>query len=100
MAHIVFVLPDNSEVSLEAAEPFEGERFVGRAGEDLRRRFDESLETVRKMADSIKKVLEIAAPDETSIEFGLKGSYEVNGFLVAKASAEAHYKVSLKWKKP
>jgi Trypsin-co-occurring domain 1 len=38
-------------------------------------------------------------PDEMEIEFGLKGTLEVSGFLVAKAASDAHYKVKLTWKK-
>jgi len=98
MAHITFVMPDNSEVFLEADSPLTGERYVGR-GEDLRHRFDEGLEAVRKMAESLKQALAAAEPDEVEIEFGLKGSYEVGGLLVAKAAAEGHYKVCIKWKK-
>lgn len=99
MAHIVFVLPDKSEVFLESDERPVGEQFVGRGAEELRRKFDESLGTVRKMAEAVKQALDAVSPDEVEIEFGLKASYEVSGLLVAKAAAEGHYKVSLKWKK-
>jgi hypothetical protein len=38
-------------------------------------------------------------PDEVEVTFGLKATGEVGSFAVAKANAEANYKVKLTWKR-
>ena len=62
--------------------------------------FEEALEVVRPMAQVILDKLHALhdPPDEVQVEFGLKMSAEA-GALIAAASAEANYRVTLTWKR-
>lgn len=123
MAYINFVLPDGSEVAFETAEdeiiqrPSEetapGPRPVNRRKiapgpqpvdrlEESSRSFEGALNAVSRMAGTLVTKFRDAlpeSPDELEIEFGLKASLEVNGFMVAKAGSEASYSVKMKWGK-
>ena len=60
---------------------------------------DEAMITVRAYAASIDEMMRSLAvpPDEISVELGLKLAGSA-GFIIAKAGAETHIKLSLKWK--
>jgi hypothetical protein len=103
MAHIAFSLSDGSLVYLEeqGSPSVSGPELAGRL-QNVVVSLDAALESVRKTAGSLVASIRSAMPeepDELEIEFGLKGTLEVNGFLVAKAASDAHYKVRLTWKK-
>ncbi|QXJ21246.1 hypothetical protein AGRA3207_002083 [Actinomadura graeca] len=63
-------------------------------------RFEEALKTFRDSAASALTVFRDDAlrPDEIEIEFGLKLNAEA-GAVLAKAAAEGHLKVTLRWAK-
>jgi len=62
--------------------------------------FESALQTVRAAAEGILHQLRSLAepPDEVAVEFGVKMSAET-GAVIAKASTEANFKISLSWKK-
>jgi len=61
---------------------------------------DAALERLRPMTRAIVvKLRDIAeGPEQISVEFGLKMSVET-GLIVAHASSEANFKVTLNWKR-
>lgn len=71
------------------------------AGETLERsvvKFENALGPIQRVADLvITKIRQIAeSPSEVAVEFGLKFSAEA-GVVISKASAEANFKISVKW---
>ena len=62
--------------------------------------FETALESVRAAAEGILDKLRNLAqpPDEVGVEFGVKMNAET-GAIIAKASGEANFKISLTWKK-
>jgi hypothetical protein len=103
VAHLTFSLPDGSLIFLEedpAAVPT-GPQPAGRL-EDTVLSLESALLSIRKGLGSLISSMRSALPtepDELEIEFGLKGALEVNGFLVAKATSDAHYKVKMTWRR-
>jgi hypothetical protein len=72
----------------------------GEIVENAGKTFEEALEKIKPAAQCIiDKLRELHdAPDEISVEFGIKLSAEAGAF-VASVSLEANYKVALKWVK-
>ncbi len=62
--------------------------------------FESALEKVRDAAESLLHELRQLAqpPDEVAVEFGVKMNAEA-GAIIARASAEANFKINLTWKK-
>jgi hypothetical protein len=98
MAEFVrFTLDDGSEVMFESAESdlvaLHGGAPDVRDGGRLTERLQSVAEAAEQVAGSLRSRL---APDEVSLEFGLKVSGEVNWFF-AKSQGEGTIKVTLKW---
>jgi hypothetical protein len=92
-----FTLDDGSEVLFESAEsdlvaPRGGQPVV-REGGRLTERLHGVAEAAEEIAGSLRSRL---APDEVSLEFGLKVSGGVNWFF-ATAQSEGTIKVIVKW---
>lgn len=92
-----FTLDDGSEVMFESAEsdlvaPRGGQPVV-REGGRLTERLHGVAEAAEEVAGSLRSRL---APDEVSLEFGLKVSGGMSWFF-AKAQSEGTIKVTLKW---
>jgi hypothetical protein len=91
------------EVSTEFPEKGTRTTRVGRS-EDLhsqaKHSFEKALDVIKPLSDTIaKKIKELALqPDETTLEFGLKLNFS-GSIVVASASSEANFKISMKWKK-
>ena len=99
MAEFVrFTLDDGSEVMFESAESdlvaLHGGPPDVREGGRLTERLQGVAEAAEQVAGSLRSRL---APDEVSLEFGLKVSGEVNWWFFAKAQGEGTIKVTLKW---
>ena len=92
-----FTLDDGSEVLFESAESDlvapRGEQADIVPGGRLTERLQGVAEAAEQVAGSLRSRL---APDEVSLEFGLKVSGGVNWFF-AKAQGEGTIKVTLKW---
>jgi Trypsin-co-occurring domain 1 len=98
MAEFVrFTLDDGSEVLFESAESdlvtLHGGQLDVVPGGKLTARLQGVAEAAEEVAGSLRSRL---APDEVSLEFGLKVSGGVNWFF-AKAQGEGTIKVTLKW---
>ena len=98
MAEFVrFTLDDGSQVLFECAESDLVARHGGPPdvfdGGELTARLQEVAEAAEEVAGSLRARL---APDEVSLEFGLKVSGGVNWFF-AKAQGEGTIKVTVKW---
>ena len=86
----------------------EGWREAGRlpglpeVGEKLSLEFDKIMGTVRTAAlgfrDGLSKLEKKTRPDEATLEFGLTLGGEAGVAVVAKATGEVAFKVSLTWK--
>jgi hypothetical protein len=99
MAEFVkFTLDDGSEVYFESAESDLVEMHGGEPevvdGGRLHTRLSAVAAAAEQVAESLRERL---APDELSLEFGLKVSGEVNWWFFAKNQAEGTVKVVLKW---
>ena len=99
MAEFVrFTLDDGSEVMFESAESDLVAQHGGppdvREGGRLTERLQGVAEAAEQVAGSLRSRL---APDEVSLEFGLKVSGEVNWWFFAKAAGEGTIKVTVKW---
>jgi hypothetical protein len=79
------------ELVLASVEP-------GKAATKLSKNLEESLETIKPALKSIQECLRSVAPDELTIDFGLKFGGET-GIILAKGTAEVNLKVSMKWKR-
>lgn len=92
-----FTLDDGSEVLFESAESdlvaLHGGPLDVSDGGKLSARLQEVAEAAEQVAGSLRSRL---APDEVSLEFGLKVSGEVNWFF-AKAQGEGTIKVTVRW---
>ncbi len=101
MAEFVkFVLDDGSEVFFESAESdlvalHGGEADIADGGR-LGTRLEAVAEAASQVAGSLRSRL---APDEVSLEFGLKVSGEVNWWFFAKSQAEGTIKVTVHWRR-
>ena len=108
--YIQFFTADGGTILVEAAEEETyqpgmvkaglGER-VQEAVVEARATFEDGIEVIHRVAGAfIKKIRSLAdPPDEVEISFGLKATGELGNFAVAKAGAEANYKVTLTWKR-
>jgi len=99
MAEFVrFTLDDGSEVMFESSESDlvaqHGGRPDVREGGRLAERLQEVVEAAEQVSESLRSRL---APDEVSLEFGLKVSGEVNWWFFAKSAGEGTIKVTAKW---
>lgn len=101
---IEFPLEDGTSILVET-EAAEGSGVVRAARsegvpEKARQTFEAALEKIRPAAGVIIQKLRTLhdAPDEITVEFGLKMSAEA-GAIVAAGGVEANYTVTLKWKK-
>ena len=99
MAEFVrFTLDDGSEVLFESAESdlvaLRGGPPEVREGGQLTERLQGVPKAAEQVAGSLRSRL---APDEVSLEFGLKVSGELNWWFFAKAQGEGTIKVTLKW---
>jgi len=102
---IEFPLQDGGAIVVEVDEPAPkgGVVRAARPGEIAARAgqtFEDTLEKIKPAAQAIIAKLRGLSdpPDEIGVEFGVKLSAEAGAF-VASASAEANYKVTLKWTK-
>jgi Trypsin-co-occurring domain 1 len=93
-----FTLDDGSQVLFESAEgdlvALHGGKPNVREGGRLTERLQAVAEAAEEVAGSLRSRL---APDEVSLEFGLKISGELNWWFFAKAQSEGTIKVTLKW---
>ncbi|MCX8066212.1 MAG: hypothetical protein N3B68_00035 [Anaerolineae bacterium] len=101
---VEFPLKDGTSVWVEVEE-VEGPGMVPAArGEGVperaRQTFEAALERVRPLAEAVICKLRTLAdpPDEMKVEFGLKLNAEA-GAILAAAGTEAHYTVTLTWKR-
>jgi hypothetical protein len=106
-------IPGRKPEGLADAEDAEvGVHFPqARGGEEKKRRarvaakagqtFEAALERIKPVAGTIIAKLRGLSdpPDEAVVEFGLKMSGQAGSVVVASVGAEAHYKVTLTWRR-
>jgi hypothetical protein len=102
---VEFPLEDGSTIVVEVNEP-EGERGSRRAArgseeepEKAPQTFEHALSKIRPATEKVITTLRglIQKPDEVEMEFGFSLSAEA-GVVIASASTEANYRVTLRWK--
>jgi Trypsin-co-occurring domain 1 len=103
---VAFKLDDGSSIVVEVEEPETGGGTV-RAGrgpadmvENAKHTFDNALEKIHSATESaITKLRNLSEkPNEITMEFGFNFSAEF-GAIIAKATTDANYKVTLNWKR-
>lgn len=64
------------------------------------RKFEETVNALKENAAYIRETLGTLAPNEIEVSFGIVVGFEagISVFGLAKASGEANYSVTLKWK--
>jgi hypothetical protein len=85
---------------IEEAQPPSGAERVARYDEILYKAkvsFEAAMEGVKPVAEILmRKLKDIASPREVAVEFGIKANAET-GAIISSISAEANFKVTLKW---
>jgi hypothetical protein len=99
---VKFPLADGNVIVVEVDEPeTSGTVRASRSDEmidEAKQTFDQSLNTIRTSTESVINKLQSLThrPDEIEMEFGFNMSGEF-GAVIAKVTAEANYKVTLRW---
>jgi hypothetical protein len=105
MKHLVaFNMQDGGTIIVEVEEPETGgttraSRRPGELAEEAKETFEQALSKIRPATEKVIGTLRSLAhkPDEIEMEFGFNMSAAA-GVVIASASAEANYKVTLRWK--
>ena len=100
---IEFKLEDGSAVVFEVDEPEVGgttraSRRPGEIVEEAKETFEQALTKIRPATEKVIATLRGLSqpPDEIEMEFGFNLSAAA-GIVIASASTEANYKVTLRW---
>jgi hypothetical protein len=99
---VKFPLADGNIIVVEVDEPeTSGTVRASRSDEmvdEATQTFDQSLKTIRTSTENVINKLQTLThrPDEIEMEFGFNMSGEF-GAVIAKVTAEANYKVTLRW---
>jgi hypothetical protein len=106
-SYVKFELEDGTIVYVESTDTPKGaggfipSRGAEQAVEQAAVSFDQSVQTIRKMATSLMQNLQAGLteqPEEVGINFGLKASAELGSLIVSRGGMEANYNVSLRWR--
>lgn len=100
---IEFKMDDGSAIIVEVSEPEIGgttraSRRPGEIAEEAKETFEHALNKIRPATEKVIQTLRglVQKPDEIEMEFGFSMSAEA-GVVIASASTEANYKVTLRW---
>ena len=99
---VKFPLADGKVIVVEVDEPETSGTVRASRSDDMvdeaKQTFEQSLDTIRTSTESVINKLQSLThrPDEIEMEFGFNMSGEF-GAVIAKATAEANYKVTLRW---
>jgi hypothetical protein len=99
---VKFPLADGNVIVVEVDEPETSGTVRASRSDDMvdeaKQSFEQSLDTIRTSTESVINKLQSLThrPDEIEMEFGFNMSGEF-GAVIAKVTAEANYKVTLRW---
>ena len=99
---VKFPLADGNAIVVEVDEPETSGTVRASRSDDMvdeaKQTFEQSLDTIRTSTESVINKLQSLThrPDEIEMEFGFNMSGEF-GAVIAKVTAEANYKVTLRW---
>ena len=104
MKHLVeFKMEDGSAIMFEVDEPEMGgttraSRRPGEIAEEAKETFEQALSKIRPATEKVITTLRglVQKPDEIEMEFGFSLNAAA-GVVIASASTEANYKVTLRW---
>ena len=101
---VKFMMEDGSTIIIEVDEPETGgttrvSRRPGEIAEEATETFEQALSKIRPATEKVITTLRGLAhkPNEIEMEFGFSLNAAV-GVVIASASTQANYKVTLKWK--
>jgi hypothetical protein len=101
---VEFKMEDSSTIIFEVDEPetrgtTRASRRPGEIAEEAKDTFEHALSKIRPATEKVITTLRglVQKPDEIEMEFGFSMSAEA-GVVIASASTEANYKVTLRWK--
>src|SRR5712692_8800230 len=102
---IQFNMEDSGSIIVEVDEPETGgttraSRHPGEIAEEAKETFEQALSKIRPATEKVITTLRGLAhkPDEIEMEFGFSLSAAA-GVVIASASTQANYKVTLRWKR-
>lgn len=101
---VAFTLADGSSILVEVEETeavggiTRASRKPGEVFTEAKESFEQALDKIRASAETaVSKLRDLSAkPDEMEMEFGFNLSAQF-GAVIASATAEANYKVTLRW---
>jgi hypothetical protein len=104
---IEFPLEEGGSIVVETDEPAPEGGVVraaakpGEVAEQARETFEAALERIKPVAGTLIAKLRGLhdPPDEAVVEFGLKMSGQAGSVVIASVGAEAHYRVTLTWRR-
>jgi len=104
LKHLVeFKMEDGSAIMFEVDEPEMGgttraSRRPGEIAEEAKETFEQALSKIRPATEKVITTLRglVQKPDEIEMEFGFSLNAAA-GVVIASASTEANYKVTLRW---
>lgn len=98
MSELITYETEFGTIQVESADRARATR--GRGKDTIKKNFDEAVDVIKVIGNSVvAKVKEIdLAPDEVSIELGIKFTVEASA-IIAKTSSEGTLKLTLTWKK-
>ncbi len=105
MKHLIeFKMEDGGAIVVEVDEPETGgttraSRRPGEIAEEAKETFEQALSKIRPATEKVITTLRglTQRPDEIEMEFGFNLTVAV-GAVIASASTQANYKVTLRWK--
>lgn len=97
---VEYELDDGSTIVVEVDLPEAGIERAGRGDQIIKAKehFDDALEHIKPLAQTVIAKLEGLSADEIDVEFGIKLSAKV-GVILASADSEANITVRLNWKR-
>ena len=78
--------------------PLSGNQDKYNLREKVKVKFEDALSAVKSTASSLNSVIDHVGPNEVTVDFNIKAKGEAGFFAICKATTEADFKISLKWK--
>jgi len=99
--YIEYQIDEDTTILIQAGEGVEAGMVKAARGPDQPEKsaakFEEALEPVHRVAQTLRRKLEDLRADETEVTFGLTTTGKLGTFAIAEVGVEANFTVKLKW---